>query len=686
MILKRCLSIVLATSMVVPAALSSTAMAQTIPGYSTDANDDPIQLILQAMHAATPEQARAFLAKAKQRVEAEKLPPENQYAIDELLNKAASRIGSQQKLSPFDLKVGAVATLTDAMAAQSPATPNANGQASLLKLLQQNPDLRDSMREIGLGRVSRDAIDLPAIIHATQSKSLDAIDAAQAKTVADQFDPDALVGALRAAHLIKDYSTENNALRARYESVPVEVLARQIIKEAAEYSVGVGALKGIINSLSASRLSTSRHLAGLTVDTLGTLVVNANLILRLADLYGVNTSSSQNQDVMIMSALAAAKLTVYYAHHLATVRQTAERMGELFSEAAHAKSPGAMGLFVAKVLGAPLIAGLLSRIPLAASLETKAAPAAAAVASAVAQPVSPAGEAPKTPVASQRLLGKARVLNVLFSMAQSGAETYGVGLASMWFLARARNHDRQMMNANFQSFLNQRQGEGFLKLLILAMNTGEKHTNVISIKETKDPKANFILNLARSMKICSPADRDRFRVLSQRAAKGDGFSMKNLADRDYKIMRYACDNSLGDGSYANMAKEFMTFDAISPALVTSLRLTGEDNRRQMGEVLLQLLFLGGEPDQKQMDFFNTTVAKILAFDRLKDSNYFDRLYAFIRVQGGMKENLASPTGYGIGASVVANPYDLSVGYTAAGGPDSPRPATTSDSATAFIAK
>ena len=214
------------------------------------------------------------------------------------------------------------------------------------------------------------------------------------------------------------------------------------------------------------------------------------------------------------------------------------------------------------------------------------------------------------------------------------------------------------------------------------MNTGDKHPNVISINTTKDPKANFILNLARSMKICSTADLARFQVLKKQVAANGVGSLKNLVDRDYKIMRYACDNALGDNSYTAMSKEFMTFDAISPTLVTSLRLAGDENRRRMGEVLLQLLFLSGEPDQKQMDFFNNTVGKILAFERLEDSNYFDRLYAFIRTQGGMKENLASPTGYAIGANLVASPYDLSVGYTAAGGPDSPSVAATAALATA----
>lgn len=668
MVFKRSLTVALVTSLAFEAALPSFAFAQNQPSSSGSISvsnpDDPIQLILRAMKTSSPDEARNLLERAKTKVADERLPQTSQRVIGEMIARATAKLqvapkpNNLQSTTSFTIAETEpqkpVVPVTPAPVTPAPVSASADDTA-MQKLLLENPDLRETMREIGRGRLSRDASDLPQIILERTNKTLEQHDQEDAANMLALTDIGAFVTALRAAGLIKDYSAQNKALREKYDTVPLETLARHIVKDAAQWSVGVGALKEILVS---NGISTKRELAGVSIEALGTFLINANLILRLSDLYGVNLSSNQ-QEVLILFALMCGKIAMYYANDASIVQKITESVGGLFAKASLSKAPGALGRLVTKVLGIPAFKTVAQALPVGAPVSPGAAIASGAESAGV-----------------QTSDWKMRSLKIMKGMVLSGAETYFVGRVSIWFLTRTRDQERELSNESFRNYLMSAKGEGFMKLLVLAMNTGMKVPNVVDIKATKDSKANFILNLARSTRVCSPKDNMRFAQLTKMGQKSGLNSRtvqaKQLVDRDYKILRFACDTNLSSGRFDRMSREFMTFDEIPQDLIATLRVASYENRLRMGEVLLQLQFLDGDQDPKEMQFFDSTIGKILGFERLDDSKYFDRMHAFIREQGGMMVNPASPTGYSIGSKKVANPYDLAVGYTAAGGPDSPR--------------
>ena len=669
MVMKRALSSLLVFTFIMPATLASHAFAQGVPATSSTASilafsDDPIQLILAAMKTTSADEARALLLRAKQKIAEERLPQDSQRTIGLLLARAESKLPATSNLALANVPQTFTIAETNSAAGASVAN-SIDDFESVEAMMEQNPDLRDSMREISRGRLMRDAKDLPQIILDQTDQSIEAHDQADAANQKALTDIGGFVVALRAMGAIGDYAAINKALREKYDTVPISTLANQIISDQTRWSMGAGALKQILMN---NGYSSTREFAGVSVEAAMTFTINVNLIMQLSDLYNIKMTSNQ-QEVVILFALMMGKVALHYSNKPVLVQRTAEKMGELIVTAAHAKTPGALGRLVTHVLGLPLFKSIVKTLPVTGSASAAgAAVASGAAATGVVQGVN----------------WKVRMAQIIKGAIFSGAETYTIGRIAKYMMTRAADQERQLANESFRNYLMSSKGEGFIKLLILAMNTGLKVPNVIRIKNTREPKANFILNLARSTRVCSPQDNVRFLELKKLAAKSSSFS-STLVDRDYKILRFACDSNLSSGRYERMAREFATFDEIPEELVATLRVASYENRLRMGEVLLQLQFLDGDQDPKELRFFESTIGKILGFERLDDSKYFDRMHAFIREQGGMTPQPSSPTGYSIGDKKVASPYDLAIGYTAAGGPDSPRttviPTTTTTTTT-----
>jgi hypothetical protein len=242
----------------------------------------------------------------------------------------------------------------------------------------------------------------------------------------------------------------------------------------------------------------------------------------------------------------------------------------------------------------------------------------------------------------------------------------------MWWFGREKQAARSSQTANFHAFLMQDKAKGFFKLLIATLNAGSTLPAAYDVKKSKDDRrVDFVLNIARSIKICSPEDSARYKEL-----KAQGVVVrrtKDIYDSDYKLLRFQCDSSLGFGRYEQIAREFMTFNAIPEWEVAQLRLASYEERMQMGELLMQAQFLYEEPNDQQSQFFQLTVAKILGLNRIEDVNYFSRLYGFIRSRGGMEQKVSSPTGWAIRATAVDDPWANSPTYTIPGGPDLPAP-------------
>jgi hypothetical protein len=721
MLIKRSLSAVMVASFMVPTALPSLSLGQVRPIVATPAND-AISLIVRAMIAKTPQEARALLAEAKLKAASEQLPADTLDTINALLNDASQKLSKQQGNNPLSGGKPISFTVGDQPATQTatPAKPTAPGQDSatiIANLLRGNPDLHKSMSEIMIGRLQRDSSNLEAIVQANSNQSILATDKVNAATDAVLSTASALIKALRDGHVLTDWGPINRALLAKNDSIPIDDLASDIVLHSSFKSLLAGMIKKIIN---ASGISTKQEFAGISIEALGVFAINADLVLRLADLYGMNLSESQ-QDVAILTILPLTKLFIFSARNRALVKQTTEALADRFAEAKANPRPGTMGRFYAAVFSSQMMSAIAARMGLgghliaskeaveqrrqkleAARLEAAPVTAPAAAAVPVAAPATAAGqkieaaiakienvaagaETVATPVAGKvagvvekvaktPLSWKSQAIWLLASTLQSGAETYATGRVAMWWFDREKRQARATESANFHSFLMQDNGRGFFKLLIATMNNGTPGAPpVIDIRTSRDPRADFIMNIARSIRICSPADAARYKVLQAKANGSALIRAANMIDSDYKLLRFACSGNLGFERYNEIAKEFLTFNGIPGWEVAALRTANYSDRVQMGELLMQLQFLTGEPTAEQNHFFRTTIAKFLGLERIEDFHYFSRFYAFIRENGGMAQNVSTPTGWSIGASDAADPYASAAAYTSPGAPDFPAP-------------
>ncbi len=753
MILKRSLSAVLAVSMVL-----SSAGAQSISGVS-GASNDAIDLVLQATMSKSPNEARQLLQRAKAKAEAEKLPADTLATINALISQASSKItlaypanplgGSAPTSFSLDPKTQTpTVTPPQAPATAIVAKPATSGgtidQWELIaRAIELNPDTHTIMREIGIGRIERDSSNLDTIIKTNTNQTIAVADKTNGAIDAALNDAGRFIKALRDTGLIKDWSQVNKALKAKHESIPIDVLAQTIVNNAVKQS----AMQGLVKRVLAMPNIKVIEGFGVTAEAIATYALNADLVVRLADLYDMNLTEVQ-QDIVILTALPVSKLAIFGAKHLGPVKKTVRRIGELYGQARMNPDPKTMGRFYAAIFASPVMGGIAQRMGLGkvgslkAAAEAAAAqkpapveapiaaPAAAPAAAAVAAepPVAPkgvvagamgrledaiakiegaaataegaaakvegavaaAGNATEK-VAKAPLSWKAQAAWLLAHTLVSGLDTYMTGLVAIEMFGYQKQKMRNVQTADFHAFLMQDKAKGFFKLLIATMNAGSTLPSVYNVKKSKDDKrVDFVMNVARSIKICSPEDYARFQELKAKGVyKTDPKSsviasatdkavktlgrVQNYRDADYRLLRFQCDSTLGFGRYTQIAKEFMTFNAIPEWQVAQLRLASYDERMQMAELLMQAQFLYEEPNDAQNQFFQMTVSKILGLNRVEDINYFSRFYGFIRTRGGMEQNASSPTGWSIRTTAVDDPWAMSATYTIPGGPDLPAP-------------
>lgn len=711
MVLKRSLSAALALSMALPATLPSLANAQAAPPAAT--GSDTIDMIVKAMSAKSPAEARKLLQAAKANAATEQLPAKTLENVNALIQQASLKISLGS--NPFSGGAPVSFSVDGSAPSKAPkTTPQPAAPATLEQMIERNPDLQSTMREITLGRLQRDSSPdrLDQMVHDTTNQTVADSDKAHAVTEAVLADAGEFIKALRATGVLHDWSATNKALRAAHESVPVDVLAEQIIAKSTEKAVLAAVIKKLVHS---QGLSTKREFAGVSIEALGVYAINADLILRLADLYDMNLSESQ-QDIAVLTILPLGKLFLFAAKQRATVKQTVERVSELYGEAKANPNPTAMDKFYVSIFASPIMAGIAKRmglgnritaartavenarnkpataaepvapkpeVPVAAPVAAPAAAEAGALEGAVAKVEGAAAVAEQTvadaggvveKAAKAPLSWKAQATWLIANMFFSGVETYATGRVSMWWFKHEKQKERDMETSDFHAFLMETDKSiAFFKLLIAIANSDSSLPAIVNLnKSAGDRRVDYIMNVARSIRICSPAEAARFKQLKAQGANLAG-KAKNLVNGDYRLLRFECDHSLGFTRYNQIAKEFLTYNAIPEDQIGLLRTASYEQRMQMGELLMQLQFLYQEPSDAQNQFFRTTITKILGLDRVEDANYFSRLYGFIRERGGLTQSVSSPTGWVISPDAGDDPYALSANYTVPGGPDLPPP-------------
>jgi hypothetical protein len=560
------------------------------------------------------------------------------------------------------------------------------------------------MFEIGQGRIYRDALTMEDIIrNRNGGLSPGEIDFGQNQLIDAQDRFGLIVTYLKRIGLIEspeEVTFNVLTLRDRYPDFNTDELADHLINHA----TGMSAVAGVAKRM-ASRSNVVIELAGVSAEAIGTFVVSANLILRLANLYDIRLSTYETE-ILLLTVLSAAKVSVFMTlpdnsvnNPLSRIMDSfGEKWGLLRSSGKLNKLPNLFRRFIGQptignalrneiaaanaghsgniaITGNPIIGPVtgfppIQTQPIPTQPQIPTQPLPGPLDPQIPQPPPP----PTTPTEEEPRDMKTRLLRfgvTLVSSGLSGAwsagQTYAVGQLTKRALAKASRAERAANNESFRRFmLTPEHGDGVLKLLILAMNVGKSAIEPIDVKNPTDPRVAFILNLARSARICTDADHDAYSNAKDKDGK------LKISQRQFEILEYACDSKLSSGRLTRLYTEFQTFNEIPQEALPDLRIVNRQYRLRIGELLLQLQMLDGDRNWEEIKFFNMVSMKYLGFEEPADKNYFKRLQSYIVDNNGMRAEPLSPTGYTINTRPgQLNPYDMSIGYMTTNGPDLP---------------
>ena len=654
----------------------SPAQAQVNSSLPSSQNSKVIPLVLAATREENPVIALKLLTEARTELFKEGLSADDTTRIlsfiDDLEKKVRARLpsGTHKLTLPAVTDLASISNNATAStpnsepASETPATAPAQttpqpptsaplDPTDVKKALDANPEVRDMLWEIGRSRLARDTHKLDAIVQDRTGKSVEEIDTQDSALREAADKPGALLAYLDSIGLLKlDVSKSTLQLKQEYDGISLDILADHLIGNAMRFSGGAGALRGAL-----TEKGKLGNYGGLAIETAGTLAINAKLVLRLADLYGIEMDETERQMVLNLVFLAF-KVGLRYGIHSPTTQSMFANLGNKFSGAKTAvASAGGLISFMKQLASNKAIraaAGAEASALLSNVAKTEASP-------------STAGSHEKPATRAGRLKAwaeKAKLMKLFQIIAQgalSSGETYGVGVTAKALFRSARLERRRIHNENFRRFLMTAPGEGFFKLLVLSMNDGRPSNDAKSPSKETRAKVEFILNTARSARMCSAADLKALNSAADVSMNRDLLS----------TLHYACDGTSSVARFDRLQGEMLTFNEIPQDYVADLRAVSREHRLRMGELILQMQILDGDRNPDEVQFFRNVIAKILGLDGITDLEYFDRLQSFIHEHGGLERSKSGPTGFAIRNTAEAAPYDMNIGYTSIKGPDAP---------------
>ncbi|MDX9731158.1 MAG: hypothetical protein RBT63_05250 [Bdellovibrionales bacterium] len=525
--------------------------------------------------------------------------------------------------------------------ASSPTTSASSQQSqsvesveSIKRTIGANPEIHDTMWEISRSRLSRDAQNIEGIVRSRTGKSIQELEAEEAKARAEGYKPGPFLEMLNRLNLLNlDISKANLKLKQEFDGVALDILAEQLIRDATKYSIPVGVLQGVLTDI-----GTSGRFIGVSSEVLMTFIINANLALRLSDLYGIELSNSE-KEIVLLVIFSTAKVAGQYGAHSSAVTGILGSFGETLGRL-KSSSPGEMVDFLKRFLKNPAIA--------------KTIPPAAQEVLATAENESKGGK-PKSG-ALRTIASKINLMSLVKAGAhgaRSATETYILGQAAKYVFRSARHSRRAIHNENFRRFLMTPTGEGFFKLMALSLNDGIPSTSPVRAESEEEfaNKIKFIMNIARSSKACGLDDLKAVQVDATSA--------------------YACTGNQNTARFNRLLTELLTYDEIPQSYVTDLRVVSREHRLRMAELIVQMQFLDGDRSPNEVQYFRNVIARTLGVDHLQELEYFDRLHAFIQENGGMEPSVLTPTGFTVRNVSAPSPYDMDRGYSPINAPEPP---------------
>ncbi|CAN5634435.1 hypothetical protein BH10BDE1_BH10BDE1_10700 [soil metagenome] len=639
---------------------------------SQRANSRIIILLIASSREENPVKALELLGQAREELKKEHLGTEDNARIlamiEDLEAKAKAKIERTRTATPTDSSALAATVSPSSMlpivadlgSLGSNDTKNGAGltTSQVENALATHPEVRDTLWEIGRGRLSRDTQNLDAIIQDKTGKTPAQLDTEDAANLAAAYKPGIFIETLRKMNILNvDVSKANLQLKQEYDGISLDILANQLTRDAMKFSVPAGFLQGTL-----ADVGFGGKFLGLSGEAIATFAINTNLALRISDLYGIEMSDSEKEIVLLL-IFTSAKISTRYGPTSGKSMMTSlgENLGRLKFEG----KTGALVSWLQKTMKVPAIAAVASPALEGSSLVTTTEGEKAAVdakteaksvgATGASTPASPKKLAVLKSIASR--INFARWMKSGLYGARSGIETFAVGQAATWLFSGMHQTKRKIHNENFRRFLMTPSGEGFMKLLVLAMNDGVPSTMTANAADTAETKAkvDFIVNIAKSARICTDDD------------------LKSLAKggQPSATAAYACQTNPSTARFTRLKNEILTFNEIPQDYVADLRIVSREHRLRMADLILQMQFLDGDRTPSETEFFRKVVAKSLGVDAREDLEYFERLHSFIQESGGMARSNVTPTGFTIRSDAKPHSYDMDKGYSPLSAPEPP---------------
>ena len=300
-----------------PQALAAEPIPSSAPGRSASNQPSKVALLLVlAVREENPVKALELLTAAREELKRENLSKENAgrvlAAIDAIEAKIRRRLPSAPSATPQPSSLLVNTLPTVAGLNNSPSNAAANEalinsaittvipEREIQELISSHPEIREALWEIGQGRLSRDAENLDGIIKEKTGKSLDELDAEEALAIATGNKPGPFYQLLERLNMLNlDVAKANLKLKQEFDGVSIDVLADKIIMDATKYSIPAGVLQGVL-----ADSGMGGRFLGISSEVLMTFVINANLALRLSDLYDIQMNNSEKEIVLLVVFLS----------------------------------------------------------------------------------------------------------------------------------------------------------------------------------------------------------------------------------------------------------------------------------------------------------------------------------------------------------------------------------------------
>ena len=132
----------------------------------------------------------------------------------------------------------------------------------------------------------------------------------------------------------------------------------------------------------------------------------------------------------------------------------------------------------------------------------------------------------------------------------------------------------------------------------------------------------------------------------------------NQKDVENILLLHDCYGRPDTDRFTDLLNEMISFSNFSDSDIGILRMVPPYSRLRMGETILQLMYLNGEPNEQSIRYFDK-VLKILALDNKAYVAYFGFYEAELKKAMYVPYTF-SPTGYRLRSLHATNPYDVTV--------------------------